>query len=195
MYRSLVVLLAVGPLVAAPGVKGKEPVLYFPVKEGATRVYRFQFGDKVSEITETVTKVEVKDGVYRVTIATEQAGSERTTAAFAMSAGGVSRLHSGGKEFDQPIPILKPPATVGTKWAWGTGGAATNYAITAEEEVEVPAGKFRCLRVEVTAGTGRMERKMTSWHAPGVGLVKTEVAGTPGSDGFVRELKSFTPGK
>jgi hypothetical protein len=59
------------------------------------------------------------------------------------------------------------------------------------EEVEVPAGKYRAVRVDTAAGMfngNPVEAK--AWYAPGIGLVKSE-----GSFGHKLVLKSFTPGK
>ena len=56
--------------------------------------------------------------------------------------------------------------------------------------MEVPAGKFKAVRVEqvvhFTFAFGEPYRQ-TDWYAPGVGLIKT-VAGQS-----VTTLKSFTP--
>jgi hypothetical protein len=62
-----------------------------------------------------------------------------------------------------------------------------------EEEVEVPAGKFKALRVEAEQELGANVFKSTLWYAPGVGLVKS-VTNTNGTE-RVQVLKSFTPGK
>ena len=59
--------------------------------------------------------------------------------------------------------------------------------MTKEEEVEVPAGKFRAVRVEMEAG----ESTTTLWFAPQVGLIKMAGAGTD----QVTVLKEFKPGK
>jgi hypothetical protein len=66
VLASLVCLTAA---VAAPAAKNKDAPLYFPTTEGAKSVYEVRFGDSTSEAIETVTKVEAKDGVFRVTIA------------------------------------------------------------------------------------------------------------------------------
>ena len=196
MHRSLVALLAVGPVLAAPAVKERGPVLYHPVKVGTKRVWQSQLGDRKYEVEETVVKVEVKDGVYRVTVETDQSGQDRTRGAVEVSAKGIFRLTGGGKELDTPVPVLKLPAEVGSTWELGTEATATTYTVLAVDEVVVvPAGKFKCIRIESAAGFGPLKRTAVSWYAPRVGLVKTEGGGgQPGVLGFVRQLTSFTLG-
>ena len=63
------------------------------------------------------------------------------------------------------------------------------------EEVEVPAGKFKALRVEleVKEQSGRAvaaPQRVRYWFAAGVGLVKMEVVGM--KEPNTRLLKSFT---
>jgi hypothetical protein len=68
------------------------------------------------------------------------------------------------------------------------GGKATNSA-HGPEEVLVPAGKYRAIRVEYRGAKDGKEETATFWYAAEVGLVKMVCAGA------VQELKSFTPGK
>jgi hypothetical protein len=60
--------------------------------------------------------------------------------------------------------------------------------------VEVPAGKFRAVRLEIAVTAINGEKvpaiRLTGWYAPEVGLVKMN-RGTE----WTRVLKSFTPGK
>ncbi|MBW3622495.1 MAG: M48 family metalloprotease [Armatimonadetes bacterium] len=56
--------------------------------------------------------------------------------------------------------------------------------VMAEEEVTVPAGTFRCARVEKPAGEGHT---VTLWVSPGVGVVKRRFQ----PSGLTEELESF----
>jgi hypothetical protein len=58
------------------------------------------------------------------------------------------------------------------------------------EDVEVPAGTFRAVRVEWDcAPDNEAPYRVTIWYAPGIGEVKTAI------DGKVRStLRSFSPG-
>lgn len=82
-------------------------------------------------------------------------------------------------------------------WKWDVGPpgrVVTCKLTTGGEEVEVPAGKFKAVRVEAEAGFPApfAVTRTTYWHAPGVGVVKT-VEQIKGGD-RVEVLKAFTPG-
>jgi len=58
------------------------------------------------------------------------------------------------------------------------------------EEVEVPAGRFRAVRVEWDRDHPRSpDFRTTIWYAPGVGEVKVALDGKPWT-----VLKAFSPG-
>jgi hypothetical protein len=180
----LVALLTASVTFAAPAPKGKDAV-YFPTKEGDTRLYEVRVGDKVeSGYTDTITTVEKKDGAVHVTITREYSGSQVYVTTIAVSSEGLFRVAANGDVLAKPILLLKTPPKVGTKWELD-GGA--QYTVTKEEEVEVPAGKFQAVRVESVAG----DSKTTLWFAPNVGLIKMA---TEGSD-RVQVLKEFKAGK
>ncbi|WP_020474616.1 TapB family protein [Zavarzinella formosa] len=61
------------------------------------------------------------------------------------------------------------------------------------EDVEVPAGKFKTIRLEMKSQVGRVKTEATYWYAPNLGLVK--MTGMSGNLESVMVLKSFTPGK
>ena len=67
---------------------------------------------------------------------------------------------------------------------------ATTKVAAVDEEVEVPAGKFKAIRVERSTDQKHFE---TVWYAAGTGVVKW-VRGT-GESEIVVVLKSFTQGK
>ena len=76
----------------------------------------------------------------------------------------------------------------------GDVGWNTVFTMGSEEEVEVPAGKFRVLRVDsVTTREDRQIAAAKFWYAPAVGLVKKEETFLGGTTTEV--LKYFTPGK
>jgi hypothetical protein len=175
---ALVVSVAHG----APGLKGPEPT-WFPTKEGATRVYEIRDGDRVlGSYTDVVTKVETKDGDLHVTIRRETEGNEPYGTTIAVTSQGLLRVAVNGKPRETPTLLLKTPPKVGTKWHVGKA----QYEVMKEEEVEVPAGKFKAVRVELRDG-----EVSTIWFAPNVGVVK--MASTQGP--AVQVLKEFKQGK
>jgi hypothetical protein len=54
-------------------------------------------------------------------------------------------------------------------------GASTRVTkVIARETIEVPAGKFLCIRLLMTGNDGEVEIRRTTWFSPGIGIVKEE---------------------
>jgi hypothetical protein len=182
---------------AAPVPKEKPSDLYFPTVEGTKRVMQQKEGNETVEITETVTKVVEKDGTYTVTVDLEIGGGVLDLE-YEVSAKGVfsapnPKLKLAG------WPLLQLPAKKGDTWATerkspGDTTTKLTYTVGKEEEVTVPAGKYKAIAVTCETMVNRQaESRITSWYAAGVGVVKTvfEIHGKE----WVHELKEFTPGK
>jgi hypothetical protein len=201
MYRSLAVL-AVLPLVvlapAAPVPPGAEkPVPYFPTKVGAKWVYE----QPEYQMTLLVTKVEAAEGGSLVTVENVVEGGKHIPIhKVLVTKTGVAFTEEAGEAYTPPWVHLRLPHRAGAEWdttanrlLLANGALMTFHSAATdrgEEEVRVPAGTFRALRVDSewsANGQGRERKK--EWFAPGVGTVKIEWANT------VRVLKSFTPGK
>jgi hypothetical protein len=183
-------------LPAAPAAKGKV-VYYHPTKVGDTRLYEETGKDFARRITAEVTKVEKTDGALEVAetrtavLNGDQVTGFRTVA---VSAAGVTDLSRGTDH------VLRLPAKAGESWTFQSGAAnevpdhKAIYTTGKEEEVEVPAGKFKAVRVDSeTFRNGERESKSSDWYAPEVGLVKSVT--TMGGSDRTLVLKSFTPGK
>lgn len=95
--------------------------------------------------------------------------------------------------------FLKFPFKAGDTWTdereLSAGEMFTRTCtVGGEEEIEVPAGKFKTVVVHSKTKTGRFTQRDTEWFAPGVGRVKyVPPNGTRGEVTTV--LKSFAPGK
>ena len=197
MFRlSALALFAATVALAAPVPKG-EKKLYFPTAVGAKMVLgrtAFNPGQRagvVSEFTETVTRVEEKDGVFTVAVETDY-GRKPTTVSYRVSGEGLF----GISDEADPYPLIRLSAAAGETWQRGKAGQhTTTYTMGKAEAVEVPAGKFTALRVDsvVTSPTGSTGEQVTHWYAPGVGKVKVEVT-ISGHPVMTIELKEFTPG-
>lgn len=82
--------------------------------------------------------------------------------------------------FNPPIPILIFPLKAGYKWDWeGTLKIAfinkkikMHCEVVAGEEIEVPAGKFKCLKIHIHQVRNEEVSDEYGWYAPGVGQVK-----------------------
>jgi hypothetical protein len=188
--------------VAAPGPKGKDDGLYHPTQVGDRLEYEARSGRaaRLTRITEVVTKVEKKDGALLVSVSRDRRVGESAASTFAVSEKGVIQITTAGQDLPVPIPLLKLPAKLGDTWTYepntpaGAPQRKTTYTMGKVEEIEVPAGKFKALRVEseTDLGDGRMARS-TLWYASGVGLVKSvsDIGGTERT----QILKAFTRGK
>jgi hypothetical protein len=181
----------------------KEPVYYHPTEAGSKWVYRYYSAeDEVGrDVIEVVTAmIEPKGGEKGVRVAELGSvfdGKEQGSGCYTAisSKGLVEGYVAAGGNFVPRAESLRVSATPGTSWenTVGTGqtGRTEKHTFRGEETIEVPAGKFRALRVDTeftyNAGGRRVWRR---WYAPGVGMVKLE-----DSNGPRKVLKEFTPGK
>jgi hypothetical protein len=195
-FAALPALLLALPLApGAPRPKEKErPPSYFPVQVGFKGVYdegRF-------ETTWEVAAVEEKDGETVVTI--HQISADGKTEPYekvSVSAKGLYRLEVFKFRVD-PYCFLRFPVKKADSWEYDVAGQAGlrgvkgTMTVGPVEEVEVPAGKFKAVRVDMVvtrandAALAQPERG-TVWYDPEVGLVKLT-----SDQGFTRVLKSFT---
>jgi hypothetical protein len=186
-------LLGLPTSLAAPRPKeGDRTPLYYPTRMGAKWVY-----DDGKETTLEVTAVELKGGETIVTVS-EGGPKGALHEKVAVSDKGVFRLERREYILDR-FCLLMLPATEGKTWKFDypqqglLRGEKGTMTVGALEKIEVPAGKFTAVRVEivVTAINGEpIDQRYTSWYAPEVGLVKM----TQGT-AWTKVLKSFTPGK
>jgi hypothetical protein len=103
-------------------------------------------------------------------------------------------------DFSPAKPYLKNPLTAGAKWEWagkdiGQNDTAESHQVIGPEWVEVPAGRFRAMKMISKLTLGGSQATRTFWYAEGVGLVKstTEAKSAAGlfSYGFVLTDYSF----
>ncbi len=99
-----------------------------------------------------------------------------------VAADGVRVHRSKGVAFDVPLLIFRFPLKAGDAWTGqaraGADPVAYSFQTAGEEDVEVPAGKFRAVRVDWSMGA----TSGTTWLARGVGSVKESWAGGAGLD-------------
>jgi hypothetical protein len=115
---------------------------------------------------------------------------------------GIVCLARGGKDgktakLNPPEPIIAAPLKVGGTWE-AEGEAAgikmhQRFTVLAEENVTVPAGKFRAFRLQCK-DSSLMSITLDRWFVPGTGFVKeTTVVRGPGvMQGITLELKKIT---
>jgi hypothetical protein len=149
------------------------------------------------EIVTVVTKVAEIDGGRRVTINYDRNDGQllhRETVE--VSPKGLLRVNDHGRALDPPLWELKLAPKANETWT-GKWPVFVDRAVVFEEQrytavgwetIEVPAGKFRAIRVEQEATLDELTRRTTYWYSPGLGCVKW----SGNSEGV---LKSFAPGK
>lgn len=115
---------------------------------------------------------------------------------FEVSNHGIAALVIGGTPLREPVFHLRLPAKAGETWVaeeqvvGDVVFSRRTFTTGPEEEVEVPAGKFRAIRVDVTTPHGAS----SNWYAPGVGLVKTVLKTSDGRESApIQALRSFVP--
>lgn len=144
-----------------------------------------------------VTKAEKTGATVRVTIERGSGGKPAVQDQTDVSAKGLSLVQFGDRAIEPPAPLLRLPAKAGDTWKWeaekkeGAPAQKTTYKVIGEEEIEVPAGKFKAIRVEQTTETNGRTARYEEWYAPRVGLVK-KVFHHLGTTKQVQELKSLT---
>jgi hypothetical protein len=203
MRRRIVVgilLVVVGSVGSAPRLKDVPGGSYFPTTVGDRLVTEMRYKTHTDEYTEVVTAVEKKDGAVVVSVGREVDGKVSPQSSdVRVTDKGLFRMSLLGTVYDEPYCILKLPLKPGETWTSesASGGGAVKstfkYKAIKEEDVEVPAGKFHAFRIEVDVDTRGRATHSTIWYDARVGVVKMEYG--DGDSGYVRVLKSFTPGK
>jgi hypothetical protein len=159
----LFTLITTSTVVAAPVPKAeKTDELYFPVQVGAKQV---MIGPGRTE-TITVTKVEEQEGKYTVTVETSFAElpGRKHRYVYEVSQDGLFQKTDDGKTH----ALLKLPHKEGTTWTSENvkPGDKLTYTVGKQEEVEVPAGKYQAIGVEVVLEqSGGETKKVTYWYA------------------------------
>ncbi len=116
----------------------------------------------------------------------------------------IHKVSRGKSELDVVKPFFKIKHVLRKDDEWkGQAKAEENppqyeYRVEGEEDVEVPAGKFKAVKVHVKIDSGtRHSAEGSEWYARNVGIVKSEITIRASGEDFtmVSELKKFEPGK
>ncbi|QDV46841.1 hypothetical protein Enr13x_67500 [Stieleria neptunia] len=185
--------------------------LYFPTVEGSRRVLQRTLGDRITTVTETITKVERVDGEHVVTLSRENSayghdsGKRFNEYMCAVSPSGLFLVRNIEGKSENRKPLLKLPAKAGVTWINKSRDEeqdldeTASFTIGKEELVSVPAGQYLAIPVVAEYTFQRQGRTLTTsksklWYAAGVGVVKS-VYYRDGTDDLVSELKEFVLGK
>jgi hypothetical protein len=174
-------LIALLPAPAAPVPKHlmpKDEIICFPTRVGDRLVHDLSG----AEVVEQVANVEKTEAGLKITLA------QQTVIA---TARGLMVVEYAGQKLDPPVWFLKLPHHNDNRWTetWKMGNETWNLETAGWEDVKVPAGTFRAIRVErteVSLVSGLPRGGTTYWYAPGLGCIKWSSRNT------TRELTAIT---
>ncbi|HXX92507.1 MAG TPA: hypothetical protein VEN81_02675 [Planctomycetota bacterium] len=184
---------------------------YFPLGKGHKWVYKTDYDEDTLIVHEVTASEKVGDAECLVVETRSINEKESRNRLLRKEWLGVSdegiRIHKiqrGRTEMDIETPFFKLKRDLRKDDEWeGEAKAEENpakhhYRVETEEEVEVPAGKFKAIKVMVKVESGsRHVAEGYEWYAKGVGMVKSEMTIKFQGEGptIVSELKEFKPGK
>jgi len=199
MFRIVAVLLmcVVGTGYSAPRPKGGDkPFVYTATTVGDKWVIASDYGRGLrDDLIYEVTAVERRDGAVVVTTERRPVkGAGRFIIKSRLAESGEFLLEEGEVRYDPPVRVLPLPIKEKDTWKYEKPGIVKwTYTAGPEEDVEVPAGKFRSRRIDGEGESEGKPVKCTEWIVPGHPTVKSVI--WLGDDKIVQVLKSFTPGK
>ena len=197
MNMSLLFQICTSLSLAAPGPKVID-LPYYPTKIGDVLIYSKSLdGEARQDKIETVTGVESTESGVIVTMSLV-AGDRRVFHSKAeVSRSGVKMLKGSTTEGTFPGYMIQLPAKPGETWdaeyKIGEISGKITHTIKKNELLEVPAGKFLCVRVDSEITGFELKARKTRWYAVRFGLVK-EVSVVANIE-TTQILKSFEAGK
>jgi len=150
---------------------------YYPLKAGTKWTYDVDAGagQKV-QVTNQIAKIEMIDGKSLARLETVVNGMVVATEHLANTAKGVFRHRAQGADAVPPVCVVKYPFTEGEKWESETTIGPQHLKMSMlsgkNEEVTVPAGKYKTVTVVVETSVNGTKINSTSWFARDVGIVK-----------------------
>jgi len=190
----VVCALAPGNGAAAPSTKDRPPdFLSFTVGDKLT--YEFDDGVDRHVIVEEVVTSTIREGRHLVQICRRQVGTDAVSNhGFEVSNDGLRQTVMDGKELKHACLLLKLGARIGDEWTnagsedtWCVG----KFAVEGEDELTVPAGKFKAIRVKNVSKFMGQTVTIVSWYSDGIGLIRQSC--TIGDSNSDLCLTSFTP--
>lgn len=168
---------------------------YYPLQVGNKWEYRVDVAGTSAKAVSTILKKETIDGVELARLEATVNGSPVATELLRATDKGVFRYRNNDKAIEPPICLLKYPVRAGEKWDGEiTVGKEKGkyFCDTREENVEVPAGKFKAIKVTINL-EAKMQKVSTSyWFVKDIGFVKQTVEA--GDLNITMELEKFDAG-
>lgn len=197
LFGFCIAALMTSPLQAADKViPGSD---YYPKTPGTQWTYKARVNDQTLTMINKVTKIENINGIEMSRVETS-AGDNMVLANehISINEKGIYRNRINGSEPDPAVCILRFPIKAGD--AWEINSKVGNETIegtykTSNEDVTVPAGKYKTIKVVSEADVKPSGQKIfnTVWMAEGIGIVKqfTDL----GPVQITLELEKFEAGK
>ncbi|HEV3143882.1 MAG TPA: hypothetical protein VGZ47_08370 [Gemmataceae bacterium] len=176
---------------AQPPAAGKE-VSYFPLQVGNT--WHYKIGDK--KVSAKVVAHEKIGDLETAKIESSSDGDVVANENIAQTAEGFVRVAFNGQKIDKPALVLKLPPKKGESWEVDTkigNETVKGKVVAGEEEIEVPAGKYKTVTSTGDYQINGQPAKIKTWFAPNVGPVKQELK--LGGVETIFELQKFEPAK
>ena len=194
----VLLLLAAGYCGAGGGDKKSALTMpdYYPLQVGNQWKYRLDVNGKEVTMTTKIAKIETIDQQKLARLEAAVDGNTSATEHLQQTDKGIFRFRTNGIESSPPLLLLKYPAKNGDKWsgAFTASDSKATYSCEAmEEEVVVPAGKYKTIRVAIKLEEKGQVVNTTYWFAKDVGFVKQTVD-APGLNILI-ELQQFDPKK
>lgn len=172
---------------------------FLPAKVGDTLVYEEAYSNGNADAKRLITRTVVMADktTTGMTVAIKER-SDGSVEFYQQSSSGVYLACRDIQPFDPPACVLRLPLKKGDTWEINDPKVfpvPIKFATGEEEEVEVPAGKFKAVRVEkkIVFPDAKTVR-VTDWVVPGYGVVKARARLADGTE-MVIVLKSFTHAK
>ena len=144
-----------------------------------------------------IAKIEDVDGKQLARVEMVINGEIRGTEQIGVDAGGVFRHRINHIPMSPPACLLRNPIKEGETWKAEIKLGDEPVSMTAKtgihEEVKVPAGTYRAISVAIDKKEGGTQARITSWFAPGVGIVKQSIVMQGGN--ITMELMKFENSK
>ncbi len=155
-----------------------EQANYYPLQVGNKWEYRVDVAGTSAQAVSRIAKIETIDGAPLARLEAKVNDKDVATEHLRVTDKGVFRYRNNNQEINPPVCLLRYPAKSGDKWDGDitVGKEKGNYSCeTKDDNVEVPAGKFKTLKVTVTLQAKGQNVTTSYWFAKDVGFVKQTV--------------------
>ncbi|HEY6189987.1 MAG TPA: hypothetical protein VIW80_20205 [Pyrinomonadaceae bacterium] len=173
---------------------------YFPLRVGDSWTYRHSEGSKFTY--KVLSEEKQADGTMRYLV--ELVSGSRVHYLYSKPKGWVLQHRISYPDEQTGLKVdyepgrkhLQNPLIPGSKWSWngkdvGGNDVSESNEVIGPEWVEVPAGKFRAIKIISHVSNGGTVATRTNWYADGIGVVKSWTDAGAIKYGFELEDYSF----